>query len=1052
MHNRHRTKTIWSILTLFWVFFASIQQFTAASALVFLQKDSIPEEMINQEDYLEISPLLGLAESDEIIQSYKTMMENYGGIPVTSSSFDETYFAIQTLQTLRQLDINASTSTVSYILSQYDENLGGFFNLDGTNSTTLESNYYGIQSLITLNEIVPSDIILSLKDYLLGINFNHSYFLDYNQTNDGILKNTFYGIKLIDLLNLNRTDFINEMDTMEMVLSQYHRNLTHENYGFFGDLYETRFEQSYWALKVIELIGDIFDDYSYLSDFKIYLNNGNASGVNINNTTPLELKQEDLDLLKIQSQNHNNIELFIDIPLDYIVDSDGEENFEFLFKLNSSEDIDGESYVRLLNATSSTWIDISNPNVFSAFNSPIPKLAQVFTGDIPYEDIIIDDDLYTEEPYNDYCRIHVNMTHSTPFNISWDLFKYQYKMVNKSETLRLIDKEFSTAFDFVSLETNFYGYEIYYLLDALFPTEKRNAFIEVVRSFKELENGYKLQNTDQFSVRQASYYAATILDDMDATDVEEREETANNVLNWQFLDGGFGGMQDLSLKSTMDCLEFFEILEIPLENYTDPVLTYIEACLPAGGNFFFDGYLESSSIQDTYYAIKIIDFLDLSIEGYDISLTVAEIIDSQVITGFFVNWFNLGDVYFALAILHEKNAVEDLPYSEELAQKISDFQLYYGGFKLKEFDHEANLEGSCYAILIAQYLGYSGIIRYTEIEKDPGVLDFFNNRQNPTHGYFYDDNSEYLENSTVEFSYDINYLISRTFENFAYSNYLNISGLIHYFKSTIDDYVSLNWSETVQTGDFYTHILQFMEAYVGSTSLITGSINISVLIERETVFPGEQPNILIIVQNQNQQFMEGCEVNLIQEESKFRFNDLQNGLYTNTLFPYNTSQHAMIEVQVIHPDLVEYRMEYDLMICDPIDLRELGKAELNTVVFQDQYQFEVTLRNKSNKAILPHATIDLIFPNETITCVFNDDTEKYEAFIDLESWAIVNQEFTLELSGDLIRPERLSCRLVGAPKGLSYASSGGALGVVVLAIGIPTILKIVKKKKGGATA
>ncbi len=227
-----------------------------------------------------------------------------------------------------------------------------------------------------------------------------------------------------------------------------------------------------------------------------------------------------------------------------------------------------------------------------------------------------------------------------------------------------------------------------------------------------------------------------------------------------------------------------------------------------------------------------------------------------------------------------------------------------------------------------------------------------------------------------------------------------------YFVDKIAELDGFSSLITDEKATFYEWTLDRCLSYDGYSLLRSFQLDIAIFVDRETVFPNEDPEITVEIRTTHGMLLEGCVVNLVQGQRNFIMEDHQNGSYTNKLYPYNYSIHDPLTLKISHEDYFGFSLDYDLIICDPIDLDQLFGEKSQWVAFANELSLEMPVVNLTDDSYMSTANLTLFDVNGTqYAFEFNEETELYECNIEYDEWQLHSDGYLLKLSGDKIRSE-----------------------------------------------
>ncbi|MHA1732803.1 MAG: prenyltransferase/squalene oxidase repeat-containing protein [Promethearchaeota archaeon] len=969
------------------------------------------------------------AVGDEYSTFVRDRMTSWGAFPESGSGLIETSYALQILDLVDHFNQYEYPDEVKTLVDdRYDTSEGAYKEIFEQNAT-IPSTYYALRSLAMVDRGISQEVNDSIVDFVNATLVNQTYFAEKNGSTATSPEVMYQAIWIVEYLGCDLADFdLDYNKTYAYFIDNYFQNDPLEtDYGFFDTLATNRqYRNTRYSLLVLDEIGKLAQRRMFMHEYNASADTGTITSGNDGSMH----EANDGQSLHVQSAG-NKVELTFEFSLDDLYNAT-DEVFLFNMSLNLSTTVDTNGTVLLFNSNSSTWEQIESDNFLRTATGSSYTNVLFSTADIDVGNYTVNGGKYTTG-----LKLKLLFEHSSSFDLDVDFVADEYTVFDKGKLLLRMGDEFSNGrWDNAHLGENDYAIRILDHLDSAMDFMSPDDWLDMkdfIYTFQQ-DNGYFIeQSTDRFTPIEANYHALYLLDYMNEASAELKASMESYAWSWKFYDGGFGSYDRCSLPATYRALDLLNETGHLTTTVKQNVGKYLDACRPSGVLYFDDEDSGVTGFGDTFYAYKIADLVGYSNAYVNFTDVVDDLIDLQTPSGYFYTYTGVENIYYACSIVDRAGRVNDLHYLDAARNYIKNLQLYHGGFLGDPFQLVATVEDSVFAVKALQVLNALEQVRLLQVGTEPGVVDYIKGHQSPVFGGVYEENAEFYVEDTYQPTNEITAIACDGLADLYQVKALNASGLEDYVFSKMEKLNEMSSLEN-NTG-VYSEIKDRYYAFKAYEEIQRNRLKLRVYVNDDFTFPGQHIPINITVYDPSEsQAVEGCDLYVHQGDTAIQFNDLQNGSYSSTLMPYNSSNYYAIKISCDHPDYLGFFVNYNLSINHPLAMDKLRAATKQVTWFKSAATVKVPLYLDNPGEFASGCNVTL-WKNGSVQQVLeeNNQTGFYEVTIEYSPWMLTVDDYTLQVEGTLIRTEALPVRLYVVPVRFLV------LAAIVLAIAIVSI-------------
>ena len=979
---------------------------------------------------------------EEFSDKLSPILEQIGGFPSKNVDLEATYFAIKLLGLIGNESIYSIEEMYQFLIGLFDSNN----NLTDQELISVESYFYIAKSLELMGLSLPVENQEAIVEYLQSCVLDDSLFKPSEVSVTASLESTYQALSIIETfiglgeISINIEDFLQVNSTFEILLTQYFNNaLTDINFALFAKDDQHRFEDTYYAVQILNIIEKLYDQTTIFHKLDLEIEIGTKSEGDTEN-----LWKSDDATMKVESDSQL-ANITVDFSWDNLLKthSSGEPEIYLQFLENETTSLDNVTLeISIWNEEQAQWEQISTiTNLSSTLDDGL-----LINGidEITFQDYILQGE-GTNPEIAEYAKVQFYFTGTDDFEIALDELGMSLFCFDKEVLLQAIfDHHSNNRFSTESLLENYYALALLDFFNSVNEIELTSyqSLSNYVSYFKQESKGYCDMNYEIFDSMKATYGAAFIHNIAEQLTIEEVEKLEQYAQAWHLLNEGFGSYAIISLGSTYRSVNFLNLTGELTSAIQLKVLEYVKLCdSDISSNYYHDSTDEGSLLSDSYYAIQL---KRLCNETYDLSqdnAMISDLIESQSPVGYFLSENNLQATYFAVELIQQAGRLDDIVFKDELNDYILDAQLYYGGFLNSPYESEAWVSATCYAILLAEILDLKESMRLTEENNLMGVIEYVKTHQSGIDGGFFEEDMGLLENETSISSNQITYLVSDAISGIQEFVNVNGTGLSDFVINQISDFNEFIEADknSTQIIEFSTTAQNLIYVYQAYDALKAVRLEIEIFMARATSIPGKNVELTINITNFDGMMIEGCDIYLITDiedaQIGFQARDHQNGQYTALLPNYLQAGHYKIKIYCEHDDYFDFTMIYDLDIRDPVDLDRLGTLDHKWVIFDPFFELRLPIFNEINQEFIENASVYMLDLDGNIILNFsaNDEDEYYSAFLDGNGWWAHSNEYELVIEAEGIRTEIISMEISIFPLSmLIYGITCTVLGAYIL--------------------
>jgi prenyltransferase beta subunit len=300
-----------------------------------------------------LSPLHSDFNQTGFAELYKSALLNQGAFPSRGSSLLNTKYALQILA-LNRVNSSISDSDLrQMIMSRYYPKERGFKE-QGALIANIPDTYYALDLYTQMNGTISPKMRTEIFELLQALVVDNSHFQDRNvEDNATNLRILWQAIQIMQFLDIPITSLIDFNKTTQWIFSTYYKtNPTDPLFGFFGNSSNEKYEDTLYALKIMDLMGKT-SPLRYMHGKEINIQTGTVMSGSFK-----DIFFSDCHGMNITSVNQIlNITLPIQMDQFWNISASTPLSLRFDLTLNSS--VIDKGAVMLFNPETSLWENIS---------------------------------------------------------------------------------------------------------------------------------------------------------------------------------------------------------------------------------------------------------------------------------------------------------------------------------------------------------------------------------------------------------------------------------------------------------------------------------------------------------------------------------------------------------------------------------------------------------------------------------------------------------------------------------------------------------------------